>query len=467
MDKITKSPDRIIIKDFALEISKAKQVGQKPEKTVINFRHDVRNNKERDIYEVPIELLRYRKDNGRIASDVLSYEKNHGLLDETTKKTQEILRKFLEEKDKEKTEELELSIEHDRQREPAIITCDGFLINGNRRKMVFEKLLNKSRQYSTMRVVILPGEEDKGEGGPPTRREIEEIENRYQLQSDGKAEYYSFDKALSMKRKIELCMSLEDQLHDDPKYAHLTGKKLQEAVDKMKAEYLIPLECVDEYLKQFGREGLYDTISSGISDREGRWQAFLDYSKLHERLKNPKKRVQDGIEENEVGKIESAAYKIIRKREIDQLGMKVHQVMRDLPKWIQNKDAKKEILKLAEEEMKLIPEEKFDSEGKEIGERAIDEKWGRKFREPIIRHVKRAYQLYTHKHERETPINLLEASLAKLNHPDMNVQSIDLVDYSQAMKLTQEIQHKAKLIEKDIYKIEKNCEELKKKYPKK
>ena len=46
-------------------------------------------------------------------------------------------------------------------------------------------------KFQTMKVVVLPGKTD--EGGPPTLKEIEQIENRYQLQTEGKAEYYGFD----------------------------------------------------------------------------------------------------------------------------------------------------------------------------------------------------------------------------------------------------------------------------------
>ena len=43
---------------------------------------------------VPIECLRYRKYNGRILSDIKSYEANHGVLDEEMQKTQDKIREF-------------------------------------------------------------------------------------------------------------------------------------------------------------------------------------------------------------------------------------------------------------------------------------------------------------------------------------------------------------------------------------
>ncbi len=244
MGKITMNKTREIIEDFEKAINEKKETGARPSKTVIEFRNDRKVGKERLIYLVPINLLRYSKENGRIASDVLNYEKFERCLDETTNEGQGILHDFLASKDKEKTDELKKSIKHDGQRDPAIITCDGFLVNGNRRKMVLQDL--NDRNCSTMKVVILPGKGD--EGGPPTLLEIEQIENRCQLQSDAKAEYSSFDRALSMRRKIEYGMSLEEQLRDDPIYAGLNGKDFNKAVKRMKEQYLKPLERSSPYI---------------------------------------------------------------------------------------------------------------------------------------------------------------------------------------------------------------------------
>ena len=63
----------------------------------------------------------------------------------------------------------------DGQQEPGIITCDGFLVNGNRRRVVLEALHNDNparEEFARMKVVILPGEGE--EGGPPTLKEIEQ-----------------------------------------------------------------------------------------------------------------------------------------------------------------------------------------------------------------------------------------------------------------------------------------------------
>jgi hypothetical protein len=464
MEKITSPAPRIIIDYFADDIKKRKiPTGPKPSLAVIDFRDWKINGKERPIELVPLELLRYRKDNGRIASDVMDYERNHGRLKEDSKEAQEIIKKFLSEKDDKKTDELMKSIQHAGQDQPAIITCDGFLINGNRRKMVLELLHTKYPQddrFITMKVVILPGKDDVG--GPPTLLEIEKIENRYQLQSDGKAEYYSFDKALSIRRKVEIGMSIKEQLLDDPRFINMPEKELKEAIKEYEQEYLKPLECIDKYLSHLKREGLYSTISAGISDREGRWYAFYDYSKFREQLNNESKRVQWGVLEKEIGKIEDAAFKIIRKRELKDLP-KVHEIMRRFSKYIRIQDSKKELLRLNDIELELPKEERFNKEGKEYDEREIDKRWGSKYETLITRQVKVADQLYSRTKDISAPITILEAALDKLNHEVLEDPDVGIDDVCKALKLAIQIRERAHELEQIFYSTKKKLDDLGKK----
>ena len=92
-----------------------------------------------------------------------------------------------------------------------------------------------------MKVVILPGKEDQDKGGPPTRREIQQIENRYQLQSLGISGHYKFDKAITMRDNERVGMSLKEQLKDDPNYTNLTDKELNRVVKNYEEEYIAPL----------------------------------------------------------------------------------------------------------------------------------------------------------------------------------------------------------------------------------
>lgn len=462
MTAITKPVTREIIDDFAKEIREKKMSTVKPSKEVINFRNDIIDSVEREVWRVPIGILRYRKDNGRIASDVLDYERNVGILDEKDDQAQAEVRKFLQQKDPERTAVLRKSVMHAGQQEPAIITCDGFIINGNRRKMVMDKLQEEhpdNEKFAYMKVVILPGKGE--EGGPPTLLEIEKIENRYQLQSAGKSEYYGFDRALSIKRKIELGFALEDQLRDDPLFAGATKAEIEKATEKCTKDYLQPLECVDRYLKQFRREGLYKAISAGMSDPEGRWQAFIDYSNTYTRyFNNPKRLIEYGIEEDEIGAIEEAAFDIIRLRAVPDMP-KVHVIMRDLPKYCRTKEGKKAIKKIADEvDPVLPPEECVDDHGEHLSIDKVDAKWAAGNKRPIIYNVKKASRNHETLKEKETPLDLLEAALKKLTHDDMDLSAIGIGDFEKARKLAAKIQTRANELESQIYRHEKQLKKL-------
>jgi hypothetical protein len=467
MTAITKPVIREIIEDFAREI-REKKIPTKPSKTVINFRTDIQDGIERPVWKVPMETLLYRKDNGRIASDVFDYERNVGPLDEKDEHSQAQIRQFLENKDPVKTSDLRDSIVHTGQLEPAIITSDGFLINGNRRKMVMDKLHQEfpdQEKFAYMKVVILPGMDDKDEGGPPSLLEIEKIENRYQLQSHGKSEYYGFDRALSIVRKIHLGLSLKDQLRDDPRYARATEAQLKKAVREHDKKYLQPLECVDRYLKQFKREGQYRTISTGMTDPEGRWQAFIDYSdKYLNYFKNPNKLIEYGIEEEEIGAIEEAAFDIIRLRAIPNMP-KVHVIMRDLPKLCGTRDGKKEIIKISHEVEPMLPRNKcFDEEaGKRLSDEEIDDIWASEYKQPITYRVKKAAKIHEAQKEKETPIGLLETAYKKLTHEDMDLTVINVTDHKRARDLAVKIKDRAAEIEGELYRYKKTQQKLKNK----
>ena len=452
MNVITQSSAREIIEDFAKEIQLKKTTTATPSKKVINFRGEYRDNFEREVVKVPIHLLRYRKDNGRILSDVIGYEKSTALLDETKDEAQKQLQKFLENKDPVKKSDLVKSITHAGQREPAIITADGFLVDGNRRKMALSLLDGEEFEY--MKVVILPGKDDPG--GPPTLLEIEQLENRYQLHSDGKSEYYGFDLALSIRRKIETGFSLRDQILDDPEHVGKTEKEIKKAIKRYEKEYLNPIDCVDRYLNQFQQEGRYDLISKGHGDKEGRWQAFYDYSNAYSSsFSNQNYLNKNNIEEDEIGDIETAAFNIIRLRTVPE--EKLHKVMRDLPKYCSNKESKEHIIEISRNvKTALSPDECIDKNGNLLPLENIEAKWKAANKETIIYRLKGAFKDYESGIEKETPLALLEAAYKKLTHPNMKIASIHSIDYKKARDWAAKIAKKAKEIESEIYNQKKN-----------
>jgi hypothetical protein len=458
MSQITKETVRDIIDDFAAEIKKASSAGAEPKKWTINFRNEKADKIGRDVVSIPLSLLRFRKENGRIASDVSSYEKEHRILREDSAEDQKVLEKFLEDKDPEKTDILIKSLQKEDQQEPAIITCDGFLINGNRRKLALKTLWEKTNnpRFERMRVVVLPGKDEPGAGGPPTNREIEQIENRYQFFKDGKSEYTNFDHALSIRRKLQF-MSLEEQLRDDPTYADLNQKEFKNAVKYHTDNFLGPLECVDNYLAWMDREGVYNLVSSKVGGKENRWQAFLDYyNYLYKKLKESGELIKLGIEEKDVNKVETLAFNLIRVREFPRGVGKLHELIRDLPKLLRNEQAKKELFTIS-----LIKgTDSEDTGDASVSAEEADKRWVNKNRTEVIRRVNNANEMHGRKEEQEKPIDLLSAALSKLNNEGMEPSSVGVHDLPEAMNLAQSIRDRADELKREFYQCEKSTHQF-------
>lgn len=455
---MSQSPVREIIDDFRKEILQKRWKAAPPSTAVINFRDDEKAHRERTVYNVPIELLRYRKENGRICSSVLSHERAVGPLNDTDRQAQDKIAAFLREKDPEKTEELKKLILADGQKEPAIITCDGFLIDGNRRRLVIDELRQShpsGGHFESMKVVILPGYSDPG--GPPTLKEIEQIENRYQLQRTGKAEYYGFDAALSIRAKTERGFPLEDQLRDDPQFRNLGDAEFKKIVRRKKQELLEPLECIDRYLDALDRPGHYEFISTRIGDREGRWQAFVDYATFHRnKLRNQRNRAKIGIEESDVPAIEQAAFKVIRLRVLPGLS-KVHTIMRKFPEYC--KHAKDALIHLDRNVKHPLSEnDRCDPEGNPLPLRAIDDKWANKYRTEITHRIRKAQDAVSGIGGSTTSLSLLRAADKKLNHDDLDISAIPLEKLQEAQRLANSIHKRGKELAKEVYDCTKQSE---------
>ncbi len=198
-----------------------------------------------------------------------------------------------------------------------------------------------------------------------------------------------------------------------------------------------------------------------MSDHEGRWQAFVDYSSTYKRcFSNPKKRFELGIPEGKIGEIEGAAFNIIRLRTVPDMP-KVHMIMRELPKYCGTKEGLREVAKIAEVVSPVLPSaECVDAYGTPFSCQEIDEKWIAKHRQDIIYHIKRARDSFERKKEKETPISLLKAALAKLKRDEMNLDSIKLTDCRTARTLLSDISRRIDDLNNELYKAEKNLKKL-------
>jgi len=438
---------REIIDEFVKEINENKELISGDLRTIF-FRDDKSLKKKRQVFKVPLVYLKFRKNNGRIASDVIAYERLNGEIQEATDLGQDVLRGFLFDKDKEKGIELKNTIEARGQDEPAVITSDGFLINGNRRKMILELLSDKDPKYKTMEVVILPGKKIAiTDEVPPSNYEIEQIESAYQFQTHGKSEYSNFDKALSIRRKLENQMSIQEQLSYDGSFANLSVTEKNKKIKEIENNFLNPLKCVDKYLERLGRPGQYNTIATAKGSKKGQWQAFIDYyNYIDKYINSDTKWVELGISKQERGIVEDISFKLIRARDIKGIDKKSHELMRLLPKMLKNPSAKEELFELKHIKISDKGEVSMDAKEAEIK----DLQWSQKNASEIIHHVRKSYELYLDVKGSETPIDLIKAAFDKLNHNNMIITSIKSNKISEALNWIEKVKNKAKDLEREI-----------------
>ena len=413
---------RFINNDLEIIIEQTKTI-IKGEKFLIQFRNYSETNHRDQVYTVSTKDLLFRKDNGRIKPEVKSYESTENIvLDEFDENHQNLLKSFLSKQDKNSNQTLKNSIISQGQMEPAIITCDGFLVNGNRRKMALEELYSEKQEekYQFMKVVILPKD--------TSEKEIRMLENRYQLHKDGRSRYSDLSRAITLRDNMDLGISLRAQINDDPSYANLNEREIKKIEKDFYERYLNPLKIIDDYLKLLGRENVYDSIQDGVGDKDGRWEAFKDYSKFRNGiLLNPSKRRELGIQEFEVGDIDDLAMKLIRKRDLKGVINKVHLFLRpnNLKNYLKDINSKKELFKINEEVSFDLPKEDiYDSEGNKFSDGKIDKIWGNRNGEKIIRNLVNAKRIVESDKERLKPFELIQDSLKKLNHENMNIEDL-------------------------------------------
>ena len=303
--------------------------------------------KEYPVYDVPIKvgdnfILKLREDNGRVAPEYFSFrsEKKDGQFS-NLQDWQGWLLETLYNKDKAKTEDLMLDIKRFGQRLPAIITADGRLVDGNRRRVALHRLSEQTSsirdQYNRMKVCVLPKTAHK-----PTVKDIRKLESAYQAQRDGKSDWAKLDWAVTRYlNNVRDGISYEDQIKDLPDFRErdTTAKKfIEEKLKEWKKDFIDPLEIAHNYLEYHYdiKDGNYpySKIIEGKS-----WQTFTDAVLVKNLLEHLTEQRQ--INELEQRDLLNSLYCVIRcgsgnsalnKEHGDGIPAKTHNIMRMLGK---------------------------------------------------------------------------------------------------------------------------------------
>jgi len=111
------------------------------------------------IYRFQLDDLAYNKANGRIKAEVIEKEAELGrILNQFNDIDERILREILLSIRRDENDKIKEDLRKNTQIFPGIITVDGIVINGNRRKALLEELFEETNdeKYRYLDVHILP-----------------------------------------------------------------------------------------------------------------------------------------------------------------------------------------------------------------------------------------------------------------------------------------------------------------------
>lgn len=198
-------------------------------------------------YDIPLEYLVYNKYNGRIGSMVEAHERYKGELDPEKQDDRALIEQFLWESSEEANKRTKARLLKEHQQKHGIVTADGVIIDGNRRACILNQLMrdesipfNDKAHCQFFTAIILPEDADK--------KSVMALETTYQMGEDAKVDYNPIEKYLK-------CRKLKENGFVDKDIADMMGIGTGE-VKKM----LSTLELMDEYLEEYGYDGIYTLI---------------------------------------------------------------------------------------------------------------------------------------------------------------------------------------------------------------
>lgn len=364
-------------------------------------------------YEIPIDFIVYNVENGRIATLVKSYEREHGSLNPENPDDARIIAQFLYDSNDAANKKTKKNIAENGQLETGIITCDGVLVDGNRRVSLMRQITS-DLTYSSgdrakcekFRAIVLPENADK--------KEILRLETSYQMGVDEKVGYNPIEKYLHAQDLVDHGFSTKDIAE----YMDL------ESASKV-TEYLEVMKLIDAYLEYFDYNGIYTRLPKGVED---------DLLKLNTAIKKVKDGKISWIPTDKYAEIEndlkSISFDYIRLNAKSQDGFDFRAIASNsgANNFLANEDVWK-AFKERWENCTLEVEEKSVSEyltqatssdeSKRLLE-ARDNEWRNKVREGLMDNFSEAQTTIENKKQKEKPNALLKRAINAVQQIDLN-----------------------------------------------
>lgn len=213
----------------------------------LRYKSEIRKEK---VYKIPLEYLIYNKYNGRVGTEVQSYETQNGPLNPEVEADKIIIEKFLYDSKPDRNKKTMESLLKNGQQRYGIVTADGKIVDGNRRASLLNKLFNErtiqNLKFSEVEhcqyfyAIILPDD--------ATEKDMQQLETIYQMGEDDKLDYNAIEKYLKCK-ELKKYFTNKD-------IADFMGEENEKQIKK----WLDILELMEEYLDTYEYNGIYTRL---------------------------------------------------------------------------------------------------------------------------------------------------------------------------------------------------------------
>ncbi|WP_371069454.1 hypothetical protein [Sediminibacillus sp. JSM 1682029] len=220
-------------------------------------------------YRIPLEYLIYNKYNGRVGSEVKSYERQYRELNPENKEDKKVIEEFLWNSYEKRNKRTEKNLVEMGQQVYGIVTSDGIIIDGNRRASLLNRIYKNRESWQKQNhnidackyfiAIILP--ENAGE------KAVQKLETTYQLGADEKLDYNPTEKYLKCKDLKRIGFSEID-------IANMMGEN-KSTIEK----WLGIMDLMDDYLDYLEYSGIYTRLEK----REGPMVDLYSYLKSYDK----------------------------------------------------------------------------------------------------------------------------------------------------------------------------------------
>lgn len=189
-----------------------------------------------ETYRLPLDLTYYNIKNGRFAAEYVDLVKNEGReLDPTNPKDSKKIQKLLIEIDPKQSTILQQDLQLYGQKDPGIITYDGYVINGNRRRSALEELVSAGHSdFKFIEVARLPPN--------VSPQDLWKLEAGIQLSKNVQLVYGPINELLKFKEGIDAGLTPIEIANS--LYGGFKEKDILEKLEQLKliAEYLLYID---------------------------------------------------------------------------------------------------------------------------------------------------------------------------------------------------------------------------------